>query len=86
MEGGARPPQRGVGGQAEPRLLTGLCCLVYDPGSHTAAVTPTSEPCAAVSLEHLAIALQCVAVTSGNSFVSLDPLEGQELGSMSQCR
>ena len=43
-----------------------MCCLVYDPETHTVGVAPTIEPCAAVNLEYLSVALQVSAATTGN--------------------
>merc|ERR1719361_1165920 len=59
----------------------GMCCLVYNPESHTVGIAPTIEPCAAVNLEYLAIALQVRRRDNREPLFSLDPLEGQELNS-----
>jgi len=53
----------------------GMCCLVYDPETHSVQVAPTLEPAQAMNLEYLSLSLR-VRVREGREPVfSLDPVD-----------
>jgi len=53
----------------------GMCCLVYDPETHSVEVAPTLEPAQSMNLEYLSLSLR-VRVREGREPVfSLDPVD-----------